>query len=175
MLFCFNAGEIFQVAINIEANGIAFYEKAQTLITDPEVKQLFSVLAQEEREHKKHFEAFKAELPKELTSPTVKDTDNELEAYIADMAKNHVFSDLKDLNTRLSEAKTVSDAIQLALQCEKDSVIFYLSMLEATCEGKARDFVDLLIKEEQSHVKRLSIQLRKCSADARECLLNWPA
>jgi rubrerythrin len=110
-----------------------------------------------------------------LTSPNVRDTDNELEAYIADMAKNHVFSDLKDLNARLSEAKTVSDAIQLALQCEKDSVIFYLSMLEATCEGKARDFVDLLIKEEQSHVKRLSIQLRKCSADARECLLNWPA
>ena len=48
-------------------------------------------------------------------------------------------------------------ALKLVLQFEKDSVIFFLGMQEATCEGKDRDRITLLIKEEQSHVRWLSL------------------
>jgi len=32
MLFCFNAAEVFQIAVEIEENGRTFYEKAQALV-----------------------------------------------------------------------------------------------------------------------------------------------
>jgi hypothetical protein len=43
--FCFNAPEVFQVAIEIIENGRAFYEKTGSLIEDPEVNKLFADLA----------------------------------------------------------------------------------------------------------------------------------
>ncbi len=175
MIFCFNAGEVFDVAIRIEKNGISFYEKAQQAIDDPEVKALFSALAGDGEKHKRQFEEFKAELPQELKQPTVQDPDNELEKYIGVLADNHVFSTDKSLEQELATVKTVSDALDMAMRFEKDSVIFYLSLKEATCEGRAFELIDALIKEKQHHVQRLSVQTQKCSADVKECLLNWPS
>jgi len=174
MQFCFNAGEIFQLAIDIEENGIAFYKEAQQAVEDPEMRRLFSALAAEEMEHKRQFMEFLSKLPEDLKQPTVFDPDNELDRYLQTLADQHVFGKGREIKEELAKIRTLADALNLALRCEKDSVIFYLSMQEATCEGKARDFISLLIKEEQQHVRRLSVQFQKCSADARECLLNWP-
>lgn len=175
MIFCFNAGEVFDVAAGIEKNGVAFYEKAQEAIDDPDVKSLFKALAGDGSEHKRRFEEIKAELPEEFRRPTVSDPDNELDMYIGMLADQHVFSSDKNIAQELASVKTVSDALHMALRFEKDSVIFYLSLQEATCEGRAHDLISLLIKEKQNHVKRLSIQMKKCSDDVKECLLHWPA
>jgi rubrerythrin len=174
MFFCFNAGEIFQVAVEIEKNGLAFYESARQAVSDPEVRELFAALARDEVEHKHRFEALLSELPEELKRPTVSDLDNELDLYIRNLADQHVFGTGEGLKSQSACALTTEDALKLALQFEKDSVIFYLGMQEATCEGKARDVIDLLIKEEQQHLRRLSLQIGKCSANVKECLLHWP-
>ncbi|MBP8645569.1 MAG: ferritin family protein [Syntrophobacteraceae bacterium] len=161
MLFCFNAAEVFQIAVEIEENGRTFYEKAQALVDDPEVKKLFSDLALEEISHKKKFEEFKAQLPSGLAAPTVSDPQQELDLYIKMMADQHIFRTDKEMQEHISKIKTTVDALRMAIQFEKDSVLFFLSMQEATCEGKGRDLVSLLVKEEQEHVRRLSLQLRK--------------
>lgn len=173
MQFCFNAGEVFQLAINIEKNGIDFYREVQRATDDPELRELFSMLGSEEVEHKKLFEEFLSGLPEKMKQSTVFDPDDELDQYLQTLADQHIFSRGKELEEQLAGVKTVADALKLALQCEKDSVIFYLSMQDAACEGKAKDFISMLIKEEQQHVRRLSTHLRRCSADAKECLLNW--
>jgi rubrerythrin len=173
MLFCFNAGEIFQLAVDIEKNGISFYREVQLATEDPEMKALFSFLESEEVEHKKRFEEFLAGLPEEQKRATVFDPDNELDLYLQTLADQHVFGKGQEIRSRVDGLKTIADALELALQCEKDSVIFYLSMQDAACEGKARDLISLLIKEEQQHMRRLASQMRRCSADAKECLLNW--
>ncbi len=46
-------------------------------------------------------------------------------------------------------------------QIAKDSVIFLMSLEEAVCEGKDRELVDLLLKEEMKRVKQLSLQLHR--------------
>lgn len=174
MIFCFNAGEVFQVAIAIEKNGLIFYEKAGQLVSDPEIKELFVALARDEVEHKRRFEALLSELPEEIKRPTVSDLDHELDLYIKNLADQHVFGTEEGFKAQLAGIRTVEDALKLALQFEKDSVIFYLGMQDATCEGKARDIVTLLVKEEQKHVRGLSLQMGKCSANVKECLLHWP-
>ncbi|HOV87645.1 MAG TPA: ferritin family protein [Syntrophobacteraceae bacterium] len=166
MLFCFNAAEVFQIAVEIEENGKAFYDKARELVTDPEVKKLFADLALEEVSHKKKFEDFKAQLPSGLAAPTVSDPQHELDLYIKMMADQHVFRTTKELDAQVSKIQSAADALKLAIQFEKDSVLFFLSMQEATCEGKGRDLVTLLVKEEQEHVRRLSLQLRKITHSA---------
>ena len=59
-----------------------------------------------------------------------------------------MFSSVADLDIQLANVKETKDALRLALQFEKDSVIFFLGMQEATCEGKDQDLISLLIKEE---------------------------
>jgi rubrerythrin len=161
MLYCFNAVEVFQVAIEIKENGRAFYEKAQKMIQDPEVRKLFADLAREEVEHKNRIGNLKARLPSDFKSPTVADPENELDLYVKAMADQHVFRSCGALNVQMDQIKDVQDALKLALQFEKDSVIFFLGMQEATCEGRDRDVINLLLKEEQSHVRQLSLQMQR--------------
>lgn len=159
MIFCFNAAEVFRIAIAIEENGKAFYEKARNAIEDPEVRNLFADLAQEEIGHRTRFEEMKNRFAAVTSAPPVEDPENQLDAYLQMMADQHVFRSSSELDSNLARIRTAEDALRLALQFEKDSVIFFLGMQEATCEGKDRDLIGLLIKEEQDHVRRLALQL----------------
>ena len=97
--------------------------------------------------------------PSDIKPPAVADPENELGLYVKAMADQHVFRSSSELDKNLARIGTAEDALRLALQFEKDSVIFFLGMQDATCEGKDRDLISLLIKEEQDHVRRLSLQL----------------
>ncbi len=161
MLFCFNATEVFRIALEIKDRCMAFYEKAQDVIQDSDVKQLFANLVREEMEHKGKIENLMARVPAGGWAPAVSDPEKELDRYIKMMADQHMFSSAQDLDVQLAQVKSARDALKLALRFEKDSVIFFLGMQEATCEGKDRDLLALLIREEQDHVRRLSLQARK--------------
>ena len=173
MSFCFNSGEVFQAAIEIEKNGLSFYERAGRAVSDPEIAELFATLARDEIAHQKRFESLLSELPEELRRHTVSDPDQELDLYIRALADQHIFGPGEKAGVT-EKLATVEDALRLAIQFEKDSVVFYLSMQEVTCEGKPREAVEALVKEELGHVRRLSIQLRKCSSALKSCPLSWP-
>ena len=161
MIFGFNAAEVFDIAIAIEENGRIFYEQSQALVDDPGVRKLFVDLASQEVEHKKKFEALKAGLPSDASTPTTWDPDNKLSDYIKMMADQHVFMADESVESRMAGVKSTRDALKLAVEFEKDSVIFFLSMQEASESKKARDFIGLLVKEEQDHLRRLSAELRR--------------
>ena len=76
MLYCFNASEVFRLAIEIKANCIAFYEKAQRMTKDPEVKKLFEDLVQEETGHKARIESVEERLAMAAGTPTVSDPEH---------------------------------------------------------------------------------------------------
>jgi rubrerythrin len=161
MIFNFNAAEVFKVGIKIEENGKAFYEKAQKVIDNPAIQKLFQDLAQEEVHHKKIFEDLMAKLPKQASQSTVWDPDNETDAYIKMMADQHVFVGGGSIESQVAQLKDVKDALRLAINFEKDSVIFFLSVQEATDEAKGQEFIGALVKEEQQHLRRLSLELKK--------------
>jgi len=161
MIFNFNAAEVFKIAVQIEENGKKFYEQSLSCIDDPDVRKLFEELAQEEVEHKKKFQSFLAELPKEAAAPTVFDPDNQAEQYIKMMADQHVFAHSGSVDSKVCELKDMKDALRLAINFEKDSVIFFLSMQEATDSAKGKELISLLVKEEQQHLRRLSAVLAR--------------
>jgi rubrerythrin len=161
MIFSFNALEVFQIAISIEENGRVFYEKAQAVVDDAEVKELFKDLGLQEVEHRKKFETLKAQLPAPAAEPTVWDPDNEAERYLKMMADEHIFGPGSDPGAMVGNIQNASDALKAAMGFEKDSIIFFLTMKDATDELKGREYIDQLVKEEQEHLRRLALQLRK--------------
>ena len=161
MVFNFNAAEVFQVAVQIEENGRRFYQEGLKQIDDPEVKRLFEELAREEVEHRKKFESLLAELPKEAFSPTVFDPEDQKNQYIQMMADQHVFVQAEGMGRLLAGLGSMQDALKLAIEFEKDSVIFFLSMQDATEGKRGKELINLLIKEEQEHLRRLSASLHR--------------
>lgn len=161
MLFGFNAAEVFDIAVNIEENGKTFYNRAAQMVDNADVKALFRELAKEEEVHKTRFLELKKLLPPQAQAPTVPDLSNELDQYIKMMAQEHIFSKTSGVEDEIKKISSVQDALRLAIQFEKDSVIFFISMKEATDDTRGREMIDLLIKEEQEHVKRLSLALRR--------------
>jgi len=159
MSYNFNAAEVFKVAIQIEENGKKFYEESQKSIDAPELKKLFAELALQEVDHKHRFESLLAQLPPESSGPTVWDPDNELDKYVKVMADGHVFvGDIKEQLARIKDAKS---ALKMAIEFEKDSVLFFLTLEDAAAGQKDQAFIKTLVKEEQAHLKRLTLELMK--------------
>ena len=161
MIYGFNANEIFQIAIDIEENGKRFYEKAIDLVDNPDVKALLASLAQEEVEHLKRFAELKAQLPKAAAEDTIWDPEHEMNQYLQMMADMNVFRSNLDLGEVLSSVKNLEDVLRLGIQFEKDSIVFYITIQDATEEKKGREFIGQLVNEEKKHLRRLSLELRK--------------
>jgi rubrerythrin len=161
MMFNFNASEVFDIAIKIEENGKQFYDRSREIIKDPEVQKLFAELAQEEIKHKEKFTTLKSELPASTASGAVFDPDHELDLYLKMMADQHVFISSDGVEAQLGRIKSATDALKMAVEFEKDSVIFFLTMQDATEGVQGKALIGSLVKEEQEHLRRLSLELKR--------------
>lgn len=160
MSYSFNAGEVFKIAVQIEENGKSFYEESLKSIENADVKKLFAELALQEVEHKKKFESIRAQLPAASTAPAVWDPDNELDRYIKMMADQHVFVSDAGMKEQIAQIRDAKDALKMAITFEKDSVIFFLSLEDVT-DKSDKEMIKSLVKEEQEHLKRLTLELMK--------------
>jgi len=161
VIYGFNAEEVFQIGIDIEKNGKRFYEKAVDLVDNRDVKAMLASLPQEEIEHVKTFKELKAQLPKAATKETIWDPDHKMNQYLRMMADMNIFRSGLDVEKQLSRIKTHEDALRLAIQFEKDSIVFYTAMQDATEDSKGREFIGQLIDEEKKHLKKLALELKK--------------
>jgi len=161
VIYGFNADEIFQIAIDIEENGKGFYEKDRGLVDNPDVKALLASLAQEEVKHQEIFTELKAQLPREITGDTVWDPSHEMNRYLQMMADMNIFRYDMDVERELSQVKNLEDALRLGIRFEKDSIIFYITLQDATEEKKGREHIGKLVDEEKKHLKRLALELKK--------------
>jgi len=183
MILGFNADEIFGIAIDIEKNGIQFYEKAREAAAHAPVKEMFVELRAQEEKHLRDLEKMRAELPESARRPTDYDpTDDvyrkreeEVEQYIRDTADMNVFRKPEHVERYVSEMGRVEDALRLAIQFEKDSITFYLILKDLTEEDKGQAFVDKILAEEKEHLKRLSRELREAVGCEKMRLYQMPA
>ncbi|MBU2547341.1 MAG: ferritin family protein [Proteobacteria bacterium] len=161
MIYGFNASEVFKIAIDIEENGLRFYEKAQAKTDDAEVKKIFAELAGEELKHKARFTELRNELPEAASQSQVWDPDNEMDQYLKMMADMHVFRTGADVDVQLDKVQGATEALKLAMQFEKDSIVFFAEIQNMAEGAESRDKIGVLVKEEQGHLRRLALQLRR--------------
>jgi rubrerythrin len=152
----FNADEIFQLGIQIETNGKQFYETVAKNTLDPSVKRLFSELSKWESEHQQLFENLRKALPDSAKKETLFDPDGEQSLYLRTMVESHVFVKNKDVSGLASRCKTPAEALDLAIEFEKDSIVFFTTMKGIVPEHLGKDKIDLLINEEIKHISILT-------------------
>jgi rubrerythrin len=160
----FNIDEVFEMAEQIERNGVAFYNKAAEMFPEYTKKSIFLKLAEMEKEHEKRFHQMRLDLAKkERELSQFLDPQGEAAAYLRAMVSGKVFDPKLDPTTRFNQVRSLSEVLRIAIDVEKDSIIFYLGLKEMIPQGLGKDKVDLIVREEMSHVTILSDLLEKLS------------
>ena len=152
----FNAFEIFEMAEQIERNGMKFYRKAAKGISDKDTRKMLLDLAVMEAEHEETFAGMRKQLSDEERQLMVFDPDNEIALYLQAMADGHVFDLKKDLSSELTGTESVEDILKLAIGAEKDSIVFYLGLKDFVPVRAGKDKVEAIIKEEMGHIAVLN-------------------
>ncbi len=155
----FNADEIFQMAEQIEKNGISFYRKAANGTDSPSTRELLKRLAAWEGEHLKFFSRLRAALTEEERKKRFPDPENQESEYLRAWADHHVFDLRTDPAEKITGKERIEDILAMAIRLEKDSIVFYFGMKDVVPERLGREKVEEIIREELRHVDTLSREI----------------
>ena len=154
----FNADEIFEMAEQIERNGGRFY-RAAAESADPDARQFLLDLAVMEDEHEKTFAEMRAELNATDKTSFTFDPDDEGAQYLQAMVQGKIFSgDPCDL---LAGGKTPVEVLSIAVDLEKDSIIFYECMKPYVPAERGKDRLGDIVRQEIGHILMLTGKLRE--------------
>jgi len=157
----FNAIEVFEIAEQIERNGEVFYRRAAERFRDSEAGGIFAKLAGWEVKHEAAFAALRKQLAKEPEELLRVDPEN-LPVDAKAMAGLSAFGINTDATVELVGCKTQADALKIALQKEKDTIIFYTGLKEFVPVAVAVSEIDDIIAEELRHVRTIIEALEEC-------------
>jgi rubrerythrin len=154
----FNALEVMEMAKDIEKRGKKFYLKHAEATENRDLKELFKKLAQDEQDHYEKFVALTEELREDSDEADYL-YEEDVSAYFNYLVEYSVFP--KDDSEESIEAlNDVEKALKLAIQAEKDSILFYREMCEFN-EGKTIEAVNKLIDEEKDHLRALGKYIKE--------------
>ena len=161
MAYDFNADEMFNLAIRIEANGARFYRKAAALQADSENKEMLERLAKMEDNHQLVFEKMQQQLSDAQKTSTVFDPMDESAQYLEAMADTHRGEGDPTAADNLTGRESMADIIDIAIGLEKESVLFYLGLKDLVPPDLGQEKLDEIIAQERKHIIQLTTIRRK--------------
>jgi rubrerythrin len=153
MGYDFSAKDIFEMAKQIERNGVKFYQTAAVSVSDASEKELLLNLAKMEEQHEQTFVDLEAELSDTESAGTTFDPEDENALYLKALADTRVFFE-KDIDT-----SSLKEILKDAITAEKDSIVFYIGMKNLVPEKLGTTRIDQIINEEMGHIRLLSKEL----------------
>lgn len=147
----FDPSEVFQLAIRIEENGEKFYRTMSQKLKDPEIKEVFKFLAEEEIAHKNFYKETLSEF--EHYEPYESYPD-EYFSYLRSYADRIIFSQ-KTFEKKLNEISDVISAIDFAIGAELDSILYFQEMKKMVPENNQKK-IEIIIKQERKHFVKLA-------------------
>ncbi len=146
----FTIADIRDIAIQIEQNGEKAYRQASQQVTDPEIAQIFSWMAEEEKRHAQWFASIDSD--KELT-----EEQQALEEMGRGLLKEMIADQTFSMEHKeLLQAKSFLETVVQSKSFEKDTILFYQFIKGVLDDDDARRQIDLIIAEEQNHFDRLT-------------------
>jgi rubrerythrin len=156
----FNADEIFEMAEEIERNGAKFYRQAAAKAKDKETKQMLLDMAAMEDGHLETFEQMRKQLSGQEKGRTVFDPDSQSALYLQAMADARGYEGKITPTKELTGRETIKEIFEIALNSEKESVVFYFGLKDLVPVRAGRDKVEAIIMEELSHITILLNRLK---------------
>jgi len=154
----FNADEIFEMAEEIERNGAKFYREAAKA-ADKQTEKMLLDFAVMEDGHLETFQQMREELGPREKEPTAFDPHNEAAMYLQTMAAGHGTEGRKTLADKLTGNESTRQILEIAVDAEKNSVVYYTGLKEIVPPRAGRDKIDAIITEELGHLALLNQKL----------------
>ena len=145
----FLMGDIIDLAIQIEENAEKIYRKALSTISNPSLVSILRWLAEEEVAHAAWFRRIKKTIDVQTNDPAVEAMGKSL---LSDVLGKQSFS-LKEAD--FSEINALADLLSLAIEFEKDKVLFYKMLQPFIADAETLDFLEKIIVEETHHIQEL--------------------
>ena len=145
--------DIIDLAIQIEENGEKVYRNAAETISNPSLVSLLQWLADEEVKHAKWFSELKQKVRKSTDDPRLAEIGKSI---LLGLLGDETFS-LKDAD--FSKIDQIKELLTLAIEFERDTVLFYEMMRPFIEEKETLDHLDAIIEEENSHIRLLQESL----------------
>ena len=155
----FNIDEIFRIAVDIEKNGEKYYRRAAELAKDQDAKKLLTDLADWENGHIRIFSDLHARIRDAGERDLTWDPYGEVELYLQSVANSKVFTIDHDIAEFAEKQSSLEDVLEFALAREKDSVVFYTALDMALPADLSGGKVNVIIKEEISHIRLITEKL----------------
>ena len=138
-----------EFAVKIEELGGEFYKGlAEKHGDNPELKELFTLLARDEEIHQTQFKALLTKLPAEQQGAL---PEKEQE-YLASLASAEIFYGHNEALDPGYRVETRDDALERALNLEKGSLLYYGAMRDVL--GK-NEILDAIIDAEKEHMMKV--------------------
>jgi rubrerythrin len=139
----------FAIAMKGEIEGRELYKMVSERTDDPQAKEVFTYLAQEEQ---KHFEALE-----KMYHSTLKGEEIEIPSLPRlvrfEDVESPIFS--KDFKMRIGESHFEMSALSIALRLERDASDFYKQMAEESSISGLKKFFSGLAAWEEDHYRAI--------------------
>jgi len=143
----FSLVEVYDLGIRIEKNGEKFYRDALKQAWSGPIADMLKQLAEEEVKHVEFFAKRMDAVEQKRENPFLDEMGTEM---LKDILGNQTFS-LKD--TDVSKIRSVDELVALAIEFEKDTILFYEMVGSFMTDGEARRELKEIIEEEERHVR----------------------
>lgn len=152
----FRAGEVLEMAVQIERQGVKFYETSLKTELPEKIKQVFQFLLDQEHQHIQTFQEMRQDLSDhELPESYAGET----ESYMQSFVKDEVFKSPNEVAEKATGITDAFEAIEYGLKIENRSIDFYQN-IKGVVPKSEREAIDGVIFQEEGHKKRLE-SLRK--------------
>lgn len=154
----FKATDILLAAQEIEQRGEVFYNRLVETTEDSELKEMFSFLAEEESKHLQIFKKLYERIG-QIELPAWADSDEYID-YLNYLLDSHTLFRMGDIDELKKFVGTPEEALQRAMDFEKDTILFFTEMREFVPEGDKKH-VQACVEEERSHLRLLAGKLEQ--------------
>ena len=155
----FNVFEILEIAEKIDHNGAKFYLKTAELFDDPELKNIYYLLANWRARHERILAQRRKRFSEKTGEFGTFDPDNYVLSNPNVMAGLTVFSHKPESSGRLTGTESRQQIIKDAVRRAKEAIFFYDGLKDFARDPASKDTVDKIIKEENRHIRLLNEQL----------------
>jgi rubrerythrin len=147
----FQCMDAIEISLHIEKEGLFFYESAGKRVENPKVRDMFSSLADEEREHIQTLQEKAKFLQPAIASRTR--SKEHLQRFVGEELKGKIFPDFKD--PAAQNIQSDKQALDLGIESEKKSIEVLQGLLEKEKKLDVKAIFSHLLVEEKKHLSLL--------------------
>ena len=147
----FQCVDAIEISLFIEKEGLFFYESVAKKITDPRVREMFSCLADEEREHIQALQEKSRYLQPAIAGQN--SLKEHLSRFIGEELKGKIFPSLKGFAAQ--NIRDDKQALDLGIESEKRSIEMLQRLLEKEKKLDVKVIFSHLLVEEKKHLLML--------------------